>query len=82
MAIIDEIKIVLKETLQLGNEIESLDSDTPLLGGIPEFDSMSVVSVITALEEKYGIIVEDDEINGEIFETIGSLSEFIERKLE
>jgi acyl carrier protein len=82
MAIIDEVKSVLKEALQLEGKIDSFDSDTPILGSIPEFDSMTVVAVITALEEKYGFEVEDDEIAGETFETLGSLTEFVRQKLE
>jgi len=81
MAIIDEIKCILKETLQLGDKIDSFDSETPIQGGIPEFDSMTVITVKTALEEKYGFEVKDDEIAGETFETLGSLTEFVQRKI-
>ncbi|MCB1728823.1 MAG: acyl carrier protein, partial [Gammaproteobacteria bacterium] len=48
---------------------------------IPEFDSMAVVSVITALEDQLGIIVEDDDISGETFETLGNLTQFVQSKL-
>ena len=54
---------------------------THLIGAIPEFDSMAVVSVITALEERFGIAVEDDEITAEVFQTVGSLTQFVEGKL-
>ncbi len=82
MAIIDEVKSVLKETLQLEDKINSFESDTPILGSIPEFDSMTVINVITALEERFGFEVEDDEITGETFETLGSLIKFVQQKLE
>ena len=81
MAIIDEVKLVLKDVLQLGEKADAIDKDTTLLGGIPEFDSMAVVGVVTALEETYGFIVDDDEIDAEVFETVGSLVEFVDRKL-
>ena len=71
---------ILAETLQ----VEGVDEwalDTALLGGIPEFDSMAVVTVITALEDNLGIFVEDDEISAETFETIQSLVEFVTSKL-
>ena len=48
---------------------------------LPEFDSMAVVSVITALEDQLGIFVEDDDITGETFETLGNLTAFIQTKL-
>ncbi len=82
MNVVDAVKSVLGETLQLGNRAAQLDGSSRLFGSIAEFDSMAVVAVITALEERFGIVVNDDEISAEIFETVGSLSRFIERKLE
>lgn len=81
MATIDNIKIVLRDTLQLGDRIENFDASTSLFGSLPEFDSMAVVSIITALEERFDFIVDDDEITAEVFETVGSLSDFVEQKL-
>ena len=60
---------------------KKFDATTGLFGNIPEFDSMAVVTVVTALEERFGIVVEDDEITADIFETVGSLSRFVEGKL-
>ena len=72
----------LASTLQLADQGSSLQADTALLGNIPEFDSMAVVTVIISLEEQFGIVVEDDEISAETFETVGSLAAFIESKLD
>ncbi|MCP4993529.1 MAG: acyl carrier protein, partial [Gammaproteobacteria bacterium] len=47
-----------------------------------EFDSMAVVSVITAIEDNFGVIVDDDEITAELFETVGSLHDFIAQKVD
>jgi len=55
--------------------------DTKLLGAIPELDSMAVVNVIAALEERFGILFEDDEVTAEMFETVGTLCEAVKRKL-
>jgi acyl carrier protein len=55
--------------------------DTPVLGAIPEMDSMSVIGILASLEERYGIMVDDDEINADIFATVGSLTTFVESKL-
>ena len=56
-------------------------SDTQLLGAIPELDSMAVVSLIAGLEDRFGITVDDDEIEGSTFATVGSLVEFVDGKL-
>ena len=82
MNVVDAVKSVLGETLQLGNRAAQLDASSRLFGSIAEFDSMAVVAVISGLEERFGIVVDDGEITAEIFETVGSLSQFVERKLE
>jgi len=78
----EEVIEVLAETLQLGERAASFTDSTPLLGSIPELDSMAVVSVLTALEDRYGFVIEDDEISAETFETVGSLHRFVQSKLE
>jgi len=79
--VIDEVRRVLINTLQLGDRARAMGASSPLLGAIPEFDSMAVVSVITALEEQFGITVDDQEIDAAMFETLGSLSAYVEHKL-
>jgi acyl carrier protein len=81
MAILDDIKRVLGDALQLGERAGELEEDTPLLGNIPELDSMAVVTVVTALEDYFDIFVEDDEISAETFETVGSLTRFVSEKM-
>ncbi len=81
MALIDEIKQILGDVLQLGQKGDAMSEGTLLLGSMPEFDSMAVVSVITAIEENYGFAVDDDEIDAEVFESVGSLTRFVGRKL-
>ncbi len=81
MAVAEGIKRVLRETLQLGDRVESFDESTALFGSIPEFDSMAVVTVVTGLEEEFDIEIDDDDITAEIFETVGSLSRFVSTKL-
>lgn len=70
---------ILANILQLDKV--GLNSESGLIGAIPEFDSMAVVSILTALEEQFGFFVDDDEIDAEIFETVGSLVAFVEQKL-
>lgn len=81
MSTFDDVKHILKDVLQLGDKADTLGLDTVLLGGIPEFDSMAVVNVITAIEEQFDIVIEDDDIDAETFETLGSLVRFVEQKL-
>lgn len=78
---IDEIREILRDTLQLGDRADELTSTSPLLGSIPEFDSMAVVTVLTMVEEEFGIAIDDDEVSGEIFTTVGSLADFVAGKL-
>lgn len=77
----EQVKRILADTLQLGARGEALNAATPLLGAVPELDSMAVVTVITTLEEYFGISVADDEISADTFATLGSLSAFVEQKL-
>lgn len=81
MTVLEDVKAVLGQTLQLGEKSKYFDAETGLFGSIPEFDSMAVVTVLTALEEHFGIAIEDDEITAEIFETVGSLTAFVEGKI-
>lgn len=74
------VKKILRDTLNLGDRAEKLTADSPLLGGLPEFDSMAVVSVVTMIEDELGITIDDDELSAEIFTTVGSLAEFLSQK--
>lgn len=81
MSTLDDVKVILADVLQLGSKVDAFTQSTPLLGNIPEFDSMAVVSIITAMEDNYGFSVDDDEIDADIFETLGSLVAFVDSKL-
>lgn len=81
MRVKDEVREIFVSTLNLEQRINSLHSNTILLGNIPEFDSMAVINLITALEEYFGFLFADDEISAETFQTLGSLSALVERKL-
>ncbi|MES2353852.1 MAG: phosphopantetheine-binding protein [Pseudomonadota bacterium] len=81
MAVNDQIKALLNDVLQLGDRANSWNEQTPLLGSVAELDSMAVVSIITALEENFGFAIADDEINADVFATLGTLISFVEQKL-
>ncbi len=75
------IKAILIEVLGVDTAKITIDKETRLLGSLPEFDSMAVVSVLTAIEDHFGIAVDDDEVDSAMFETVGSLCQFVESKL-
>ena len=76
-----EVVQVVDEALSLdGRAIASFTRRTRLLGAIPELDSMAVVSLITLLEDRFGIVVLDDDIDGDTFATVGSLADYVSGK--
>ncbi len=81
MAVIDQVKTLLNDVLQLNGRADSWTERTPLLGNVPELDSMAVVSIITALEDELGLTIADDDINADVFATLGTLTGFVEQKL-
>jgi acyl carrier protein len=76
-----EVLRILDEVLSLNGRSSSYTRETLLLGAIPELDSMAVVSLITSIEERLGLMVDDDEIDGDVFATVGSLIDFVAAKL-
>jgi acyl carrier protein len=76
-----EVLSMLDDVLGLGGRALKFSADTPLLGALPELDSMAVVTLINAMEDQFGITVDDDEISGDTFASVGSLSRFISAKL-
>jgi acyl carrier protein len=80
MDVTREVINVLDEVLSLGGRSSSFDRNTQLLGAIPELDSMAVAALITTLEERLGIAV-DDDLDGSAFATVGSLADYVSDKL-
>ncbi|WP_204003187.1 acyl carrier protein [Virgisporangium aurantiacum] len=76
-----EVKAVLVETLGVEDRAATIDASTPLLGSLPELDSMAVLELVAALEQRFGITVDDDDVTAEVFETLGSLTVFVQEKL-
>ena len=81
MEIKNEVVAVLDEVLSLKGRANEFTLDTPLLGAIPELDSMAVVALITTLEERFGFTVDDDEIDGSVFASLATLIDFVQGKL-
>lgn len=81
----DRIDATLRSTLRdvLGlseARAAALDADTPLFGAMPELDSMAVAGLLTEMEERLGILIEDDEVDGEMLESFGALVRFAAAK--
>ena len=77
----NEVLSILEEVLSLKGRVDTFTLETPLLGAIPELDSMAVVALITMLEERFGFVVDDDEIDGAAFTSVGTLVDFVQGKL-
>jgi acyl carrier protein len=80
MTTIERLRKILADSLQLGRRAEALSPQDRLLGAIPEFDSMAVVTIVTMIEDEFGITVDDDDLSAEVFETLGSLEKFVSGK--
>ena len=80
--VITTVREVLVSALDLKQQPNDLLADTALLGALPELDSLGVLALVTDLEERFGIRVDDDEFGAELFETVGTLTKFVEAKLQ
>ncbi|MEM7501113.1 MAG: phosphopantetheine-binding protein [Pseudomonadota bacterium] len=78
---LDEIREILRETLQLGDRADELSASSQLLGVVPEFDSMAVVTVLTIIEEEFDVEIQDDEVSADVFATVGTLADFVAGKV-
>jgi len=77
-ASVDDVKALVVEVLGLQDRAATLSASTGLLGSLPELDSMAVVALVTELEERFGITVDEADISAETFETIGTLAAFVD----
>ena len=75
------VRAVLRDVLGLSEtRAAAFDAATPLFGALPELDSMAVAGVLTELEDRLGIVIEDDEVDGDMLETFGALTQFAAHK--
>lgn len=80
MNVEQEVIKTLRSVLNLDPRATPLTGESLLLGSVPELDSMAVVSIITALEERFGFAIDDDEIDGRTFASVASLTSFVQAK--
>jgi acyl carrier protein len=75
------VRAVLADVLGLSaDRVAAFTPTTPLFGALPELDSMAVAGVLTEIEDRLGILIEDDEVDGDMLETFGALTEFAANK--
>lgn len=74
-------KDLIKSCLQQGDNVNEFTRDTQLMGAFPELNSLTIMTMITALEEELDCEIADEELSADIFETVGTLAQFIETKL-
>lgn len=78
----ETVRAVLRDVLGLSDErAAAFDDATPLFGALPELDSMAVAGVLTEIEDRLGILIEDDDIDGDTLESFGSLVAFARAKV-
>lgn len=77
------LRRILTDVLGLKpGQADAFTADTGLFGHLPELDSMAVAALLTEMEDRLEIQIDEDEIDGELFETYGSLLAFAEAKRE
>ncbi|MBT2243288.1 acyl carrier protein [Sphingobium sp. BHU LFT2] len=76
------VRALLRDVLSLSQErADAFEADTPLFGALPELDSMAVAGLLTEMEDRFDILIEDEDIDGDTFETFGTLVAFLRAKL-
>lgn len=75
------LRSILESAIGKRSVPAALDDATPLLGAIPELDSMAVLGILTQIQDDFGVTIDDDEVSAEIFETYGALRRFVEAKV-
>ncbi|MGP4056537.1 acyl carrier protein [Mycobacterium sp. 4D054] len=77
-ATVDAVIDIIVTTLGIENRADSLDATTPLFNSMPELHSMAVVALAVALEREFDLEIDDEDLTAEVFETVGTLAEFVE----
>lgn len=79
--VLDDVKDAIVTTLGIEDRAATLTASTALFGAMPELDSLGVLELVTRLESTFGIAIDDGDITGEVFETVGSLAEYVQSRV-
>ena len=75
------LRAILRDVLGLqAAQVAAFEDDTGLFGALPELDSMAVAGLLTEMEDRLDIVIDDDEVDGELLETYGNLLAFAKAK--
>ena len=78
----DIVRDTLRDVLSIDEKrAAKFTRETPLFGALPELDSMAVAGLLTELEDRLGIIIDDDDVDGDLLATFGSLTDYAKRKV-
>jgi acyl carrier protein len=77
----EAVKAVVVETLSIEDRADALTPDAALLGAVPELDSMAVLELVLALETRFDLEIDGEDVTAELFETLASLTEYVESQL-
>ena len=80
MGVENEVRALVDEVLSLKGGARAFARDTPLLGALPELDSMAVANLLTEMEDRLGIIIDDSDVDGDLLGTFGALLAYAEAK--
>lgn len=75
---LDEVKGLVAEVLGIEDRLDSMDGSTGMLGSMPELDSLAVVGLVAAIEERFGFEVEQADFTADVLETLGTLASFVD----
>jgi acyl carrier protein len=82
-AVSDVVRAVLRDVLAIDAlRADAFNPGTPLFGALPELDSMAVAGLLTEMEDRLGIIIDDDDVDGDLLATFGSLTDYAIRKVK
>ncbi|MFC3441110.1 acyl carrier protein [Sphingobium rhizovicinum] len=77
-----QMRALLRDVLGISQDrVDAFGADTPLFGALPELDSMAVAGLLTEIEDRFDILIEDEDIDGDTFETFGTLVAFAQAKV-
>jgi acyl carrier protein len=79
---VDDVKAVVVETLGIEDRADAIDATTPLLGSVPELDSMAVLELLLALEERFDVTLDGQDVTAEAFESLASLTALVDSAAE
>ena len=80
-ATLDRVGEAITDVIGPDHSASTLTADTLLFGSLPELDSLALVELITVLEDRFGFEMDEDDINAEVFESVGSLAEYVGAQL-